>query len=128
MAALSGQSQRHRSEGCGLSASQQRLADFSIPLDDDGTASRLYVLIRRDFQFGGGLVDHDPVTGEQTFTILAGRKSATGFVMQLTEQDVIDKDPRSFSKYWRGLNLYGFKVIRPEDLAVMYATFDYTAA
>lgn len=69
----------------------------------------------------------DPTTGDQTFTILAGRKSSTGFVMQLTEQDVIDKDPRSFSKYWRGLNLYGFKLIRPEDLAVMYATFDYTA-
>lgn len=68
----------------------------------------------------------DPVTGEQTFVILAGTGCATGFVMQLNKQEIIDKDPRSFSKYWRGLNLYGHKVLRPENLAVLYATFDFT--
>lgn len=67
----------------------------------------------------------DPVTDQMTFTILAGLKSATGYVMQLNNQEVIDKDPRSFSKYWRGLVLWGAKVIKPEDLAVLYATFDY---
>lgn len=68
----------------------------------------------------------DPVTGAQTYTILAGLKTATGYVMQLTKQEVITQDPRSFSSYWRGLTLYDFKVIKPEDLAVGYVTFNYT--
>lgn len=68
----------------------------------------------------------DPVTGQQTYVILAGLGCATGFVMQLNKQEIIDKDPRSFSKYWRGLNLYGFKVLRPENLAALYATLDFT--
>lgn len=68
----------------------------------------------------------DPGTGAQTFTILAGLKSATGYVMQLTKQEIINQDPRSFSTYWRGLTLYDFKVIKPEDLAVAYVTLSYS--
>lgn len=67
----------------------------------------------------------DPVTGEMTFTLLAGRKDATGFVMQLNDTEVIDKDPRSFSKYWRGLTLWGFKLLLPKEVAVLYATFQF---
>lgn len=70
----------------------------------------------------------DPQTGEQTFTLLAGRKDATGFVAQLNDQEVIDKDPRSFSKYWRGLTLYGFKLLDPKAVAVLYATFQFDTA
>ena len=70
----------------------------------------------------------DTVTGQMTFTILAGLPSATGYVMQLNNQEVVDKDPRSFSKYWRGLVLWGAKVIKPEDLAALYATLDFTPA
>lgn len=67
----------------------------------------------------------DPVTGEMTFTLLAGRKDATGFVLQLNDTEVIDKDPRSFSKYWRGLTLWGFKLLLPKEVAVLYATFQF---
>lgn len=66
----------------------------------------------------------DPKVNKQTFLILAGFKEATGFITQLTERQVIDKDPRSFSKYWRGLNIYDFDVMTPEMLAVMYATIE----
>lgn len=69
---------------------------------------------------------YDQVAAKQTYIILAGLKDATGFVTQLSDQEVIDKDPRSFSKYWRGLNLWGFKVMRPEALAAAYVTIDYT--
>lgn len=61
--------------------------------------------------------------GLQCYLVVAGLKEATGFVTQLSESEVIDKDPRSFSKYWRGLMVYDFKVLRPEALAVLYATF-----
>ena len=67
----------------------------------------------------------DPTTGQMTFTVLAGRKDATGFVAQLNDQEVIDKDPRSFSKYWRGLTLYGFKLLAPKETAVGYVTFQF---
>lgn len=62
----------------------------------------------------------------QTYTVVAGFKQATGFVTQLSKSEVIDKDPRSFSKYWRGLQVYDFMVMRPEMLAVLYATFQVT--
>lgn len=70
----------------------------------------------------------DPTTGQQTFTLLAGRKQATGFVAQLNEQQVVDQDARSFSKYWRGLTLYGFKLLQPKEVAVLYATFQFNTA
>lgn len=68
----------------------------------------------------------EAAANKQAYTIIAGFKQATGFVTQLSEQEVIDKDPRSFSKYWRGLQLYDFMVIKPEMLAVLYATLSIT--
>lgn len=67
---------------------------------------------------------YDAKAGKQTFLILAGFKEAIGFITQLTKQEVIDKDPRSFDKYWRALTIYDFDVITPEKLAVLYATID----
>lgn len=64
----------------------------------------------------------DPVTNETTYPVVMGVKSATGFVNQLTKTQIIDQDPRAFSRYWRGLQLSGWGVIRPELLAVAYVT------
>jgi hypothetical protein len=64
----------------------------------------------------------DPQTGAQCYAIIFGVKSATGFVNQLTQTEVIDKDPRSFSKYWRGLQLMGWGVLRPEYLGAAYVS------
>jgi hypothetical protein len=64
----------------------------------------------------------DPVTGDTCYPIVMGLKSATGFVNQLTKTQIIDQDPRSFSRYWRGLQLSGWGVLRPEYLASAYVT------
>lgn len=64
----------------------------------------------------------DPVTQAQCYAVVFGVKSATGFVNQLTQTEIIDKDPRSFSKYWRGLQLMGWGVIRPEHLGAVYVS------
>lgn len=61
--------------------------------------------------------------GLQTYLVIAGLKDATGFITQLSESEIVDKDTRSFSKYWRGLTVFDFKVLRPEALAVLYASF-----
>ena len=59
--------------------------------------------------------------------MVAGRKDAIAFVTQLNKNRVVDNDPRSFSTYWQGLQVYGFKTIRPEALVVLYATIDENA-
>lgn len=64
----------------------------------------------------------DPVTNQTTYPVVMGVRSATGFVNQLTKTQIIDQDPRAFSHYWRGLQLSGWGVIRPELLAVAYVT------
>jgi len=64
----------------------------------------------------------DPITGQTTYPVVMGVKTATGFVTQLTRTQVITQDPRSFANYWRGLQLSGWGVIRPELLAVAYVT------
>ena len=64
----------------------------------------------------------DPQTNETTYPVVMGVKTATGFVNQLTKTQIIDQDPRAFSRYWRGLQLSGWGVIRPELLAVAYVT------
>lgn len=66
--------------------------------------------------------------GRIAYTILAGRKDATGFVMQITETQHIKEDSRHFGEFWRSLHVYDFKVLYPEALAVLYATLDFTTA
>ena len=65
-------------------------------------------------------VYEDPVTGDTTYPVVMGVRTATGFVTQLTKQQIIDNDPRSFARFWRGLQIAGFGVLRPELLAVAY--------
>lgn len=69
---------------------------------------------------------YDEAASKHTYVILAGLKNATGLITQLSQQDVIDQDPRSFSKYWRGLNVWGFKTLRPEAMAAAYVNIDYS--
>lgn len=69
----------------------------------------------------------DPIAEVYAYAMIAGRKDAIAFVTQLNKNRVIDNDPRSFSTYWQGLQVYGFKTIRPEALVVLYATIDENA-
>lgn len=64
--------------------------------------------------------------GRIAYTIFAGRKDATGFVMQVTESRHIDKSERHFGQFWQTLNVYDFKVLYPEAIATLYATLDFT--
>lgn len=65
---------------------------------------------------------YDPIAGKNTYMILAGVKSATGFVTQVTKQKHIDNVESSFAEFWRGLQVYDFEVIRSDLLAVLYAS------
>lgn len=64
----------------------------------------------------------DPITEQHTFAILAGRKDAIAMVTQLSKTRESDGAPTHWGHYWQGLQVYGFKTIRPEALAVLYGT------
>lgn len=61
--------------------------------------------------------------GRIAYTLPFGIKSAIGFHTQLKTSRVIENDARTFGTYWQGLQLYGYKVLRPEALGILYATF-----
>ena len=52
--------------------------------------------------------------------IVAGHKSAITFASQITKMETV-RNPTDFGDYIRSLNVYGFKVVRPEGLAVLVA-------
>ncbi len=53
--------------------------------------------------------------------IVAGHKSAITFASQMTKMETV-RNPYDFGDYVRGMNVYGFKVVKPESLslAVVY--------
>lgn len=50
--------------------------------------------------------------------ILAGHKSALTFASQITKMETI-RNPNDFGDYIRSLNVYGFKVVKPEAMATL---------
>jgi hypothetical protein len=52
--------------------------------------------------------------------IIAGHKSAITFASQITKMETI-RNPNDFGDYIRSLNVYGFKVVKPEALALLIA-------
>lgn len=65
----------------------------------------------------------DPETGKITYTLLIGRKDAILLITQITYNRVIEGGADDFATFWQGLQVYGFKLIRPEAMVVMYVTF-----
>lgn len=49
--------------------------------------------------------------------ILAGHRSAITFASQMTKVETV-RNPNDFGDYCRGLNVYGYKVVKPEALAL----------
>lgn len=58
--------------------------------------------------------------GNTCWNILAGHKSGLTFASQMTEMDTL-KAESTFGTLVRGLNVYGYEVIKPESLALLYA-------
>jgi hypothetical protein len=52
--------------------------------------------------------------------IVAGHKSAITFASQITKMETV-RNPNDFGDFIRSLNVYGFKVVKPESLALLVA-------
>jgi hypothetical protein len=62
------------------------------------------------------------VDGGNTATnMVFGHKMALTFAAQLTESEGPLRHPDYFGNFYRGLNVYGYKVIKPEALGHFYA-------
>ena len=57
---------------------------------------------------------------DKVYNIIAGQKSALTFASQLINTEIIDNQT-DFGKLMRGLQVYGYEVIKPEALAHLYA-------
>ena len=52
--------------------------------------------------------------------LMAGHKSAITFASQITKMETI-RNPNDFGDYIRSLNVYGYKVVKPEAMALLVA-------
>ena len=59
-------------------------------------------------------------SGLKRRAIVAGHKSALTFASQITKMETI-RNPNDFGDYIRSLNVYGFKVVKAESLALLIA-------
>jgi len=57
------------------------------------------------------------VGGAKRRALVAGHKSAITFASQITKMETV-RNPADFGDYIRSLNVYGYKVVKPEGLAV----------
>lgn len=67
----------------------------------------------------------DPSTNRTTYAVIAARKEALAFISDMVVNRTIDSDPRSFGKYWQGLQVYGYKLMQEEDVAILYCYFEF---
>ena len=74
------------------------------------------------WQPGAGAATEDTLISATTNAnkrraIIAGHKSAITFASQMTKMEQV-RNPYDFGDYVRGMNVYGFKVVKPESLAL----------
>jgi hypothetical protein len=70
--------------------------------------------------YQSNLLYHATDAGHNGFRILAGHKKSLAFAAQLVENEIIT-NPRTFGKIVRGLQVYGYKVVKPDAMACLYA-------
>jgi hypothetical protein len=59
-------------------------------------------------------------TNLKSRAIIAGHKSAITFASQITKMETV-RNPTDFGDFIRSLNVYGFKVVKPESLVLLVA-------
>ena len=59
-------------------------------------------------------------TNLKSRSIIAGHKSAITFASQITKMETV-RNPNDFGDFIRSLNVYGFKVVKPESLCLLVA-------
>lgn len=104
---------------CGL-IKKSELKDASIA--GDGTSimrnGRLG-MIDRFTLYRSNLLSYTDETGSNAFHMIGGHKSGLTFASQMTKMETL-RNPNRFGDLMRGLNVYGYDVIKPESLVHLY--------
>ena len=69
--------------------------------------------------YNSNLLAKTAETGGNAFHMIAGHKSGLTFASQMTEMETL-RNPNQFGDLTRGLNVYGYDVIKPESLVHLY--------
>lgn len=98
-----------------------------------GTIDRFTVYVSNNLPKGAAGTDTPWVSGdgsEDSITttgtvakrraIIAGHKSAITFASQITKMETV-RNPNDFGDYIRSLNVFGYKVVKPEAMALLIA-------
>lgn len=75
-----------------------------------------------DLYFPATMPSYNDPSGKIAYPIIAGVKEATYFALGMQDFKAGVEDAKSWGVYWKGRAVYDWKVIRPEFLAVAYAT------
>lgn len=70
--------------------------------------------------YNSNLLTHAVDTGHDSYHIIGGQKTALTFASQLTEVETLRVES-SFGNVVRGLQIFGYEVIKPEALVHLYA-------
>lgn len=76
-------------------------------------------MIDRFTVYRSNLMDYSDEAGTKAFHIVGGHKSALSFASQMTEMETLP-NPRRFGQLVRGLNVYGFDVLKDEAMFHAY--------
>jgi len=77
-------------------------------------------MIDRFVVYRSNLLSSASETAGLSFNIMAGHKTALTFASQMAKLESL-RNPQRFGDLMRGLNVYGFEVIKPEALVHLYA-------
>lgn len=104
---------------CGM-IKKSDLKDASI--SGDGTSmlrnGRLG-MIDRFTTYSSNLLAYTDESGSNAFHMIAGHKSGLTFASQMTKMETL-RNPNRFGDLTRGLNVYGYEVVKPESLVHLY--------
>lgn len=100
---------------------KSELKDASIAGDGTSIARNGRVgMIDRFTVYGSNLLAWDLEGTDKAFHIMAGHNSGLTFASQMTKMETL-RNPNRFGDLVRGLNVYGYEVIKPESIAHLYA-------
>ncbi len=71
-------------------------------------------------------VASDPTTGQLCFNMIFGHPYGITYASQFLNTDYIDKPETTFGKFIKTLHVYGYQMIKPEAVGVIYATVVFT--
>ena len=84
-----------------------------------GTIDRFTIYVSNLLPTQTGIANEDSGTSTAT-SIFAGTKDAITFASQFTRMETL-RSTSTFGQIVRGLNVYGFKVVKPEALVEFHA-------